>query len=384
MHDFTVTPYSVEGAVDYDRLLDQFGADALTDEQLSDFPQPPHPLLRRGVFYAGRDVERFTSAANRDETVSVVTGRGPSGPMHLGHVLPFYFAKWLQAETGAYVYVPLSDDEKYFAKDLDFEEIHEHTRENLRDLVAVGFDPERTRFVVDTADSDVIYPLAAEFAKDITPATVEATYGDPPNVGLGFYPAVQATHLLLPQLLYGRHPTLVPIAVDQDPHIRVCRDIAGKQRYDVEKPGALLSKFLPRLGGGGGKMSSSGDEPTIYLMDDRETVHEKVSKYAFSGGRADIDEHREKGGDPDADVAYQLLFSFFEEDDETVERLAREYRAGELLSGEMKQYAAGRIADFLEMHQSRRPEGSIRDAVEPYRLTDAERARLRPDVFGAE
>ncbi|QCJ46939.1 tryptophan--tRNA ligase [Haloprofundus sp. MHR1] len=382
MPDFTVTPYSVEGEVDYDRLLDQFGADRLTDEQLSTFPQPPHPLLRRGVFYAGRDVDRFTSAASRGETVSVVTGRGPSGPMHLGHVLPFYFAKWLQAETGAYVYVPLSDDEKYFSKDLSFEEIHDHTRENLRDLVAVGFDPERTRFVVDTADADVLYPLAAEFAKEITPATVEATYGDPPNVGLGFYPAMQATHLLFPQLLRGRHPTLVPIAVDQDPHIRVCRDIAGKQRYDVGKPGALLSKFLPRLGGGGGKMSSSGDDPSIYLTDDRETVREKVSKYAFSGGRSDIDGHREKGGDPEVDVAYQLLFSFFESDDETVERLAREYRTGELLSGEMKRYAADRIADFLEAHQSRRPEGGIRESVEPYRLTEDERAKVRPDVFG--
>ncbi|WP_101295129.1 tryptophan--tRNA ligase [Halegenticoccus soli] len=379
--DFTVTPYAVEGEVDYDRLLDRFGADALTDEQLSRFPQPPHPLLRRRVFYAGRDVDRFTEAANEGGTASVVTGRGPSGPMHLGHILPFYFAKWLQEETGAYVYVPLSDDEKYFAKDLTFDEIREATRDNVRDLLAVGFDPERTRIVVDTADADVIYPLAAEFAKDVTPATVEATYGEPPNVGLSFYPAIQATHLLLPQLVHGRHPTTVPIAVDQDPHVRLARDIAGKRRHDVEKPGALLSKFLPRLGGGGGKMSTSDEEPSVLLTDDREAVREKVMKYAYSGGRADVEEHREKGGDPDVDVAYQLLFYFFEEDDATVERLAREYRDGELLTGELKEYAAERIADFLATHQSRRPDGDVSEAVAPYRLTEEERGRLRPDVF---
>ncbi|WP_049893708.1 tryptophan--tRNA ligase [Halogranum rubrum] len=384
MDDFTVTPYTVEGDVDYDRLLDQFGADRLTDEQLQNFPHPTHRLLRRRVFYAGRDVDRFTAAANRGETVSVVTGRGPSGPMHLGHVYPFYFAKYLQDELGAHVYIPLSDDEKYFSKDLTFDEIHEYTRQNVRDILAVGFDPERTRIVVDTADADVVYPVAAELAKELTPAAVEATYGTPPNVGLGFYPAVQATHLLLPQLVHGRHPTLVPIAVDQDPHVRVCRDIAAKQRHDVEKPAALLSRFLPRLGGGGGKMSTSDDAPGILLSDDREAVREKVQRHAYSGGRDDVDAHREHGGDPTVDVAYQLLAYFFEESDETLDRLAADYRSGELLSGELKAYAADRIADFLEGHQRRRPEGPIADVVEPYRLTEAERARVRPDVFDGE
>src|SRR6056297_27889 len=141
-HDFTVTPYAVQGDVDYDRLLERFGADALTDEQRAKFPDPVHPLVRRDVFYAGRDVDRFLDAANAGETHSIVTGRGPSGPMHLGHVLPFYFAKYLQDRTGALVYVPLSDDEKYFLKEQSLAETSDHVRENLRDLLAVGFDPE--------------------------------------------------------------------------------------------------------------------------------------------------------------------------------------------------------------------------------------------------
>jgi tryptophanyl-tRNA synthetase len=381
MHDFTVTPYAVEGDVDYDRLLEQFGAARLTDEQLSNFPQPPHHLVRRGVFYAGRDVDRFTAAADRGDTVSVVTGIGPSGPMHLGHAYHFYHAKYLQDQTGAHVYIPLSDDEKRFSKSLTFDEIHEYARANVRDLLAVGFDPDRTRIVVDTADADVVYPLAAEFATDLTPATVEAVYDSPPNVGLGFYPAVQATHLLLPQLVHGPHPTLVPIAVDQDPHVRVCRDLAAKQRYDVQKPAALLSKFLPQLGGAGGKMSSSDAAPSIRLTDDRETVRKKVLEHAYSGGRSDVEAHREHGGDPEVDVAYQLLFYFFEEDDAELERIAADYRSGELLSGELKLHAADRIADFLEAHQERRPDGPISEVVEPYRLTSRERTKLFSGVF---
>jgi tryptophanyl-tRNA synthetase len=258
--DFTVTPYTVEGDIEYDRLLDQFGADELTDAQRAKFPEPVHPLVRRRVFYAGRDVDRFLDAASAGRPHSVVTGRGPSGPMHVGHVFPFYFAKYLQEQTGAEVYIPVSDDEKYFLKDRSLGAIAAHTRENLRDILAVGFDPDRTRIVVDTADADVVYPLASAFAAEITQSTVDAVYGDPENVGLSFYPAVQATHLLLPQLVAGRHPTLVPIAVDQDPHVRVCRDVAATRRYDLDKPAALLSKFLPSLAGPG-KMSSSSETP---------------------------------------------------------------------------------------------------------------------------
>jgi tryptophanyl-tRNA synthetase len=377
---FTVTPYEVKGDVDYERLLDEFGADRLTDEQISAFPEPIHPLVRRKVFYAERDVNRFLEAVNTGNPHSLVTGRGPSGPMHIGHVFPFYFAKYIQKQTNALVYIPISDEEKYLLKDLSLEEVDGHTRENLRDILCVGFDPERTRIIIDTADADVVYPLATAFAKEVTQATIDATYGAPANIGISFYPAVQAAHLLLPQLVDGRHPTLVPIAIDQDPHIRVCRDIANKQRYDVDKPGALLSKFLPSLGGPG-KMSSSDDAPSILLSDGRETVFEKVRQFGFSGGQSSVEAHREQGGDPAIDVSYQFLAYFFEESDERLDQLAREYRDGSLLSGELKEIAATQIAEFLEDHQRRRAElGSLTNELAPYRLTANERSRARKRV----
>ena len=371
--EFTVTPYAVEGTVDYEKLLERFGADPLTDEQIDRFPD--HPLLRRRTFYAGRDVDRYLKAVESDAPHAVVTGRGPSGPMHLGHVLPLYLAKRFQRETGATVYIPLSDDEKYLAKEQSFDAIGEHTRENLRDILAVGFDSERTRIVVDTADADVIYPIAVRLAKHLTPATVEAVYGEQDTVGLQFYPAVQATHLLLPQLVAGRQPTLVPMAVDQDPHARVCRDVAAKEALPVDKPGALLGRFLPGLEGPG-KMSSSDDAPSIELTDDSETVAETIRTHAYTGGRPTLAEHREKGGDPSVDVPFQYLRFFFEPDDDELERIAADYRAGDLLSGELKEIAIDRMTEFLDAHQRRRDElGAIADELEPYRLTTAERRR---------
>jgi len=369
---FTVTPYEVAGDVDYGMLLERFGADRVTSEQVRRFPD--HPMLRREIYYAGRDVDAYLDAAGSGATHSIVTGVGPSGPMHLGHALVFYLAKTLQDATGATVYVPLSDDEKYLSKDLTFDEVGEATRENLRDLLAVGFDPERTRFVLDTADADAVYPLAATFAKDVTTNQQEAVYGRPDNVGMGFYPAVQTAHLLLPQLVHGRHPTLVPVAVDQDPHVRVSRDVAAKARYPVRKPGALLGKFLPTLSGPG-KMSSSEGE-AIYLTDDADVVEEKVLAHAYSGGRESVAEHREHGGDPSVDVAFQYLRFFFERDDDALERLADGYRSGEVLSGELKLEAVDAITDFLDAHQRRRDAlGAVGEEVEAFRLSSEERER---------
>ncbi len=375
--DDAVTPYAVEGEdLDYEKLLARFGADELTDDQRARFPD--HPLVRRGLFYAGRGVDDFLAA----DTQSIVTGVGPSGPMHLGHAMVFYFAKRLQDELGARVYVPLSDDEKYWFKDQTPAETGDYLRENLRDLLAVGFDPELTRIVVDTRDADVLYPLATAFAGDVRHATLQNVYGEPDNVGQAFYPAVQTAHLLLPQLVHGEHETLVPIAVDQDPHVRVSRDVAAKARYPVGKPGALLMQFLPSLEGPG-KMSSS-EGVSIRLTDDPETVREKVRKHAYTGGRASVEEHRERGGVPEEDVPFQYLSAFFEPDDDELARIEREYRAGDLLSGELKELAADRIADFLEGHQQRRAAlGDVDAELDAFRLTDDERERARDAVgFG--
>ncbi|WP_254864530.1 tryptophan--tRNA ligase [Halovivax gelatinilyticus] len=369
----TATPDAAPGEVDYEKLVSRFGAEPVTRDQIARLPD--HPTIRRGTFFAGRDVDRFLDAAEEGDPHAIVTGVGPSGPLHLGHVLPLFLAKRVQDATGATVYLPFSDDEKLLSRDLSFDEIGAYTADNLRDVLAVGFDPARTRIVIDTADADVIYPIAVTLAERLTPATVAAVYGEPDNVGMGFYPAVQATHLLLPQLVRGRQPTLVPIAVDQDPHVRICRDLAAGEQLPVEKPGALLGRFLPALSGPG-KLSSSDDAPSIALTDDRETVAETIREHAFTGGQPTVEAHRRDGGDPGVDVPFQYLRYLFEPNDERLDRIEAAYRAGDLLSGELKEIAIERITDFLEGHQRRRAElGDLGRELEPYRLTDDERRR---------
>lgn len=130
--------------------------------------------------------------------------------------------------------------------------------------------------------------------------------------------------------------------------------------------------------------SSSGSDsaPTIHLSDDRETVFEKIHTHAYSGGgRSTIEAHRKEGGDPEADVSFRLLHSFFEENDDRLEQLARDYRNGSLLSGELKELAADAIASFLDAHQRRRRQlQPLETELQRYQLTQRERENAQHRV----
>lgn len=58
------------------------------------------------------------------------------------------------------------------------------------------------------------------------------------------------------------------------------------------------------------------------MTDTANQIKKKVKAHAFSGGRETLEEHRQFGGDPDVDVAFQYLL-FFLDDDEDIIKLAR-------------------------------------------------------------
>ncbi len=101
-------------------------------------------------------------------------------------------------------------------------------------------------------------------------------------------------------------------------------------------------------------MSSSDPTSYIALTDMPEEAARKVQKYAFSGGQATIEEHRKKGGNPDIDVAFQMLRYGLEPDDKKLAKIEKDYRAGKLLTGELKQLAIGKLTAFLKEHQKKR------------------------------
>jgi tryptophanyl-tRNA synthetase len=367
---YVVTPWEVSGDVDYEQLVNEFGTKHLTDSilhRLEKITGDLHFYLRRKIFFSHRDFDKILDLHEQRREFALYTGRGPSGNTHVGHLIAWVFTKWLQDKFGVELYFEITDAEKYLVKDLTLEQTRKWSYENILDIIAIGFDPKKTFIFLDTELGKTQFRLANEISKKITFSTAKAVFGftNETNIGLIFHPAVQAAPCYLPTYLKGKPiPTLIPAAIDQDPYWRVTRDIARKVGFP--KPAQIHNRFLPALQQTG-KMSASISTTSVYTTDDPKTVESKIRRYAFSGGKDTVDEHRRHGGNPDVDVSYQYL-TFFEEDDRMLKRIYDDYRSGALLSGELKQICADTINKFLKGHQERREKA--RDVVEDFMLRD--------------
>ncbi len=350
---FTVTPWEVEGEVDYDRLIDEFGVQRIGPEILGRFREPVHIYLKRRYFFSHRDLDRILDGFGQGRKFALSTGRGPSGNMTIAHYIPLELTRWLQERYDADVYIQLTSDEKFYVKqDLSFEKAQQFAEQNARDIAAVGFDPDKT-FIFSNLEFTNIYRPAARIAKHITFNTAKATFGDSVlrNIGWSFFPAIQAAHLLLANFVDGPTPVIVPMGIDQDSFLKMARDVAPKLGYP--KPGAIHSRLLSGLLEVGGKMSASRPETAIFLSDTPEQVREKIWD-AFTGGGATRKEHGERGGDPDRCVVFQWLYTLFLREDEEVDRRARECRLGERFCGACKEELTDRLVEFLEGHRERK------------------------------
>jgi len=365
--EFIVTPWHVEGDIDYDKLIKQFGTQKISNDLLSKLQKvtgEDHFMLRRGIFFSHRDLNLILENYEKGKEFFLYTGRGPSGHTHIGHLVPWVFAKWLQDKFNVNMYFQLTDDEKFFAKqDLSLDQTTNFALENALDFIALGFKPEKTKIIVNTKNIKTLYPIAAQVAKKINFSNTKAVFGftNDTNVGMIFYTSLQSAPCFIED-----KQVLIPLGVDQDPHFRITRDIAPK--INKIKPSLIHNIMIPSLLGPGGKMSASDEKNTIYTTDSPEVVKKKINKYAFSGGQPDIDEHRKIGGNPDIDVSYQYLRIFFEPDDNKLKKIYDDYKSGKMLTGELKSILIEKINEFLSVHQQKREEA--RKNIDEYLLKD--------------
>jgi tryptophanyl-tRNA synthetase len=362
-----VTPWEVSGRVDYEKLIQQFGTQPLTDELLERIKKHTgelHIQLRRKLFFSHRDLDWILDQYEAGQKFVLYTGRGPSGPVHIGHLVPWIFTKWLQDKFDAKLYFQMTDDEKFLInQDFTIEESLGFTYENTLDLVAVGLDPEKTKVISDVKHIKVLYELAIKVAKHVTFSTVKAVFGfeDSSNIGIIFFPAIQAAPCFVGSVLEGKNvPCLIPAAIDQDPYWRVTRDIAPKLGY--YKPAQIHCKFLPGLGKGG-KMSASLPETCIFTIDSPEVAERKIWN-AYTGGKPTEKEQRMKGGDPSICTIFQYFNYLFEESDEKLKELRSKCRSGDIICGDCKAILAERVKKFLKEHQRRREKA--RDIVDKF------------------
>jgi tryptophanyl-tRNA synthetase len=354
--EMIVTPWEVSGKIDYEKLIREFGTQPLTPEILERIERLTgslHPQLLRRIFFSHRDLDWILQKYENGEKFVLYTGRGPSGPVHIGHLAPWIFTKYLQDKFGAKLYFQITDDERYLYHDnFTMTEPSKWAYENALDLIALGFEPKNTRIILDTKSMGVMYDLALRIAKNVTLSTAKAVFGfqDSTNIGLVFYPAVQAVPAFLESSLAGHNvPCLIPAAIDQDPYWRMTRDVAPKLGY--YKPAQIHCRFVPGLGRGG-KMSASMPETAIFTIDPPELAQKKVMS-AFTGGRATVEEQRRLGANPDVCSVFAYEYFLFMNDKE-IEELRFNCLSGNIMCGECKKVLAERVRRFLTEHQEKR------------------------------
>ncbi|KAH8030460.1 hypothetical protein HPB51_006892 [Rhipicephalus microplus] len=304
-----VNPWNVVSAsatgIDYDKLIVKFGSSKVTQELVDRIEnltgKKAHHFLRRGVFFSHRELNEILNAHEQKKPFYLYTGRGPSSDaLHIGHLIPFIFTK----------------------------RCPEFYKNIVRIRRGVTFNQVKGIF----------------------------GFGDSDSIGKISFPAVQAAPALSSSFpfIFGensRVPCLIPCGIDQDPYFRMTRDVAPKLGYP--KPALLHSVFFPALQGAQSKMSASDPNSSIFLTDTPAQIKNKINKYAFSGGGATIEEHKEKGGNCDVDISYQYL-RFFLDDDKKLEQIRKDYTSGELLTGHLKKELIGILQKLIADHQTAR------------------------------
>jgi tryptophanyl-tRNA synthetase len=348
-----IDPWGKADVKNYDAIVKEFGIESFS----SVLKHIPNPMLqmRRGVMFGHREFGRILDAKKKKKPFVMMTGLMPSGKFHIGHAMLAKEMIYLQ-EMGAELYVCVADIEAFNVRRQSLEELRKVAiEEYIMNYIALGMKPKKTTIYFQSNHQVGYYRLLQMLSQRVTLAEMKAIYGDI-TPGKIMSVLTQVADILHPQLPEngGPKPVVVPVGIDQDPHIRLTRDLAARfqKEFKFVPPSSTYHEFMKGLKGG--KMSSSDPLSYIAMTDDAKTVKNKIMKYAFSGGGNSIEEHRKNGGRTDVDVAYNMLKFMFEEDDKKLKKIHDDYESGKMLTGELKQYTVDKVNSFLSHHQKNR------------------------------
>ena len=285
----------------------------------------------------------------------LLTGDRPTGKLHLGHYVGSLENR-VRLQDDYECYFLIADYQALGDHIGDIEGIRRSVLDVAMDWLAVGLDPERSTFVVQS-----YVPEHAELAMLLAMLTplgmlqrnptlkAESAQIEAKGLSVGFftYPVSQIADILLPKA------HMVPVGEDQLPHIEMTREIARRfnNAYgDVfPEPDAMVGR-VARLPGtdGQAKMSKSLGN-VIYLSDDSDAVNQRV-RFMFT------DPTRIHATDP-GHVEGNPVFAYhdaFNPNTEEVEELKQRYRAGRVGDVEVKRRLAEALNAFLEPIRDRR------------------------------
>ena len=407
-----INPWSSTPKVSIEKLIENFGIDHF-EPQKARFSDAP-VFMRRNIVQGHRGYDAIADAITGKKPFHVLTGFMPSGHPHLGHLMVMKEVVW-HIKHGGDGFISIADREAHAVRGLSWEKCDEYAREYISCLYAMGFEGE----IYAQRKNNALKDLAFEAACKINFSNLSAIYGFGPETELAHAVSVsmQVADILYPQLAAGIAPTVVPVGIDQDPHIRLTRDVAnalrlflvedrgthisiraktasaeaiaavakafpGAKKYEghidlpagynaaevdgivrsIEQqfggfgfmlPSSTYHSFL--MGFQGGKMSSSVPDSLIWFDDADKDVKKKIMG-AVTGGRQTLEEQKKFGGEPDKCAIYQLNKFHMQEDDTELKMMCEACKAGELMCGSCKKETLERVRAFLADFKEKRDE----------------------------
>lgn len=307
----------------------------------------PLPTMKRGFIFGHRNFDKIIKRMRKNKPFAVMSGIKPTNYLHLGSKMVIDELAYLQKHGGE-VYYSIADVEAYLDNGLPFEKSKKIAEDNITDLLALGIDLKKAKIYRQSTEP-LVQKFGYIFSDNVTKNMMNAIYGDK-ELKLYLSALLQVADILLPQIEKGKLPTVVPVGIDQDPHIRLTRDIARKHNFLL--PSSIYHRHLSALTGDK-KMSKRNPKGLIYLREDPEKAAKKI-KSAVTGGKKDTKKQRKLGGDPTVCKIYELYSAGFIKNDKKLEEIHEKCKSGKLLCGEDKEHCAEIIKDFLRKHQEKR------------------------------
>ena len=334
---------------DYARLIKQFGIEEITESLRQKMIK--NRFIRRKIIFGHRDLNLVFKAIEKGQIWAVMSGIKPSGPFHLGTLTTALEIVEFQ-KMGGKAYYGIADIESWEDNGIPWEDAEEFAVDNLADILALGLDPSPDKsYIWRQSKESLVKDICFKVSRLVTQNMLNAIYGER-TFGLYISSLIQVGDIILPQVMEGSQPTIVPVGIDQDPHIRLTRDLTRRNYKEFFIPGATYHYLLKGIDGSE-KMAKRNPNSYFTFNEPLESIERKIQG-ALTGGRKNKKEQQELGGEPQKCMIYKMLMYHFEEDDE---KLANDFETcitGKLMCGEHKRECIEKVLTFIKNHRKKK------------------------------
>jgi tryptophanyl-tRNA synthetase len=283
--ELKLDPWGAVHVDDYSKLFEEFGISSFDKilPQLKD----PHPYMRRKIIFGHRNYDSVLRAMLQHKPFAVMSGFMPSGRAHFGHMMVMNEIIWHQQQGGD-AFAAIADMEAHAVRGISWTRCRDlGINEYILSLIALGFQP--TGHIYFQSENYKMRNLAFELGIEANFSEVSAIYGFSGETNISHMESVmaQSADILHPQLkeFGGPKPVVIPVGADQDPHIKLTRDLAYRMRKFLVE---LREDYISIRGKAAGTELMQAAETLL-----RDGVYGKVKRYEE---HIDVTEIRDKEG----------------------------------------------------------------------------------------